>query len=118
MFCLGDLGAFGPHPDRVFPLLFDNNVECIQGNYDHSIGNDLNDCQCGYTDPRDAIVTRTLNARLCIDGRESPLSMSVIPSTLDLAEAETTFSNNGDREFLLRNAIERIAEDFDYILFD
>ncbi|REJ74715.1 MAG: metallophosphoesterase [Planctomycetota bacterium] len=53
MFCLGDLGAFGPHPDRVFPLLIDNGVECIQGNYDNSIGKDLNDCQCGYTDPRD-----------------------------------------------------------------
>jgi len=21
VFCLGDLGAFGPHPDRVFPIL-------------------------------------------------------------------------------------------------
>ncbi len=53
LFCLGDLGAFGPRPDRVFPLLGEHNVECIQGNYDNSIGNDLNDCQCGYTDPRD-----------------------------------------------------------------
>jgi predicted phosphodiesterase len=53
IFCLGDLGAFGPHPDRVFPLLHEHDVECIQGNYDHSIGNSLNDCQCGYTDPRD-----------------------------------------------------------------
>ncbi|MDA0282166.1 MAG: metallophosphoesterase family protein [Planctomycetota bacterium] len=53
MYCLGDLGAFGPHPDRVFPLLRDNQIECVQGNYDHSIGNDLQDCQCGYTDPRD-----------------------------------------------------------------
>jgi predicted phosphodiesterase len=53
LFCLGDLGAFGPHPDRVFPLLHDHGVECIQGNYDHSIGNDLHDCHCGYTDPRD-----------------------------------------------------------------
>jgi predicted phosphodiesterase len=52
-YCLGDLGAFGPHPDRVFPLLVDNNVLCIQGNYDHSIGNGLADCRCGYTDPRD-----------------------------------------------------------------
>ncbi len=51
--CLGDLGAFGPHPDRVFPLLQDADVRCIQGNYDNSIGNDLADCQCGYTDPRD-----------------------------------------------------------------
>jgi len=52
-YCLGDLGAFGPHPDRVFPLLWDWSVACIQGNYDNSIGNDLPDCQCGYTDPRD-----------------------------------------------------------------
>src|SRR5262245_1200502 len=53
MFCLGDLGAFGPHPDRVFPLLNEHGVQCIQGNYDNSIGNDLPDCQCGYADPRD-----------------------------------------------------------------
>jgi predicted phosphodiesterase len=52
-YCLGDLGAFGPHPDRVFPLLVDHGILCIQGNYDHSIGNGLADCQCGYTDPRD-----------------------------------------------------------------
>ena len=52
-YCLGDIGGFGPHPDRVFPLLWDEGVICIQGNYDHSIGNDLADCGCGYTDPRD-----------------------------------------------------------------
>lgn len=53
IYCLGDLGAFGPYPDRVFPLLRDHGVQCIQGNYDNSIGNGLADCQCGYTDPRD-----------------------------------------------------------------
>jgi diadenosine tetraphosphatase ApaH/serine/threonine PP2A family protein phosphatase len=53
VYCLGDLGAFGPHPDRVFPLLADHGVLCIQGNYDNSVGNGLADCQCGYTDPRD-----------------------------------------------------------------
>ena len=53
LYCLGDMGAFGPHPDRVFPLLIENDVQCIQGNYDNSIGNDLSGCQCGYTDPRD-----------------------------------------------------------------
>lgn len=52
-FCLGDLGAFGPYPDRVFPLLQSHQVQCLQGNYDDSIGNQLDDCQCGYTDPRD-----------------------------------------------------------------
>jgi predicted phosphodiesterase len=52
-FCLGDLGAFGPLPDRVFPLIHEHNIQCLQGNYDDSIGNSLDDCQCGYTDPRD-----------------------------------------------------------------
>ncbi len=53
IYCLGDLGAFGPYPDRVFPLLHDAGVICIQGNYDDSVGNSLDNCQCGYTDPRD-----------------------------------------------------------------
>jgi len=53
VYCLGDLGAFGPNPDKVFPLLTENKISVVQGNYDNSIGNNLNDCQCGYTDPRD-----------------------------------------------------------------
>jgi diadenosine tetraphosphatase ApaH/serine/threonine PP2A family protein phosphatase len=53
IYCLGDLGAFGPHPDRVFPILREAGVHCIQGNYDHSVGHELDDCRCGYTDPRD-----------------------------------------------------------------
>src|SRR5579859_1565116 len=53
IYCLGDMGGFGPHPDKVFPLLWEHEVICMQGNYDHSIGNRLTDCACGYTDPRD-----------------------------------------------------------------
>jgi predicted phosphodiesterase len=53
IYCLGDMGAFGPHPDRVFPILWENEIICMQGNYDHSIGHRLADCACGYTDPRD-----------------------------------------------------------------
>lgn len=58
IYCLGDLGAFGPHPDKIFPLLRDANVPVVQGNYDHSIGNDLADCQCGYTDATDNYFAR------------------------------------------------------------
>jgi len=58
MYCLGDLGAFGPHPDRVFPLLRQNDIPVVQGNYDHSLGNEKDDCQCGYTDPRDNYFAR------------------------------------------------------------
>ncbi len=53
IYCLGDLGAFGPHPDRVFPILHKHHIPVVQGNYDNSLGNDVDDCQCGYTDPRD-----------------------------------------------------------------
>ncbi len=54
IYCLGDMGGFGPHPDRVFPLLRDaKDLFVMQGNYDHSIGHRLDDCACGYTDPRD-----------------------------------------------------------------
>ena len=53
MFCLGDLGAFGPHPDRTCELIREQGIEVVQGNYDHSIGHALDDCRCGYTDPRD-----------------------------------------------------------------
>jgi diadenosine tetraphosphatase ApaH/serine/threonine PP2A family protein phosphatase len=53
LYALGDLGAFGPHPDRVFPLLRERGVALLAGNYDDSLARGLDDCQCGYTDPRD-----------------------------------------------------------------
>ncbi|MFN2387676.1 MAG: metallophosphoesterase [Thermoanaerobaculia bacterium] len=53
IFALGDFGGFGPNPDRVFPILCDNRVEAIQGNYEESLSSGAEDCHCGYTDPRD-----------------------------------------------------------------
>ena len=53
VFCLGDLGGFGPHPDRVYPLLRAADVRVMQGNYDESLASGRSDCGCGYTDPRD-----------------------------------------------------------------
>lgn len=53
VFFLGDLGAFGPHPDRVPRLLIARGIEGIQGNYEESLSTRAGDCHCGYTDPRD-----------------------------------------------------------------
>ena len=50
---LGDLGAFGPHPDRVPRLLIERGIAGIQGNYEESLSTRATDCHCGYTDPRD-----------------------------------------------------------------
>jgi diadenosine tetraphosphatase ApaH/serine/threonine PP2A family protein phosphatase len=53
IFCLGDLGGFGPFPDRASALLRDAGIHVMRGNYDESIARDLGDCGCGYSDPRD-----------------------------------------------------------------
>ena len=51
--CLGDMGAFGPHPDRSCEIVRRAGIAVVQGNYDHALGHGLPDCRCGYTDPRD-----------------------------------------------------------------
>jgi hypothetical protein len=52
-YCLGDLGGFGPNPEKVWPLLIDGDVRVIRGNYEESLASGREDCNCGYTDPRD-----------------------------------------------------------------
>jgi len=52
--CLGDLGGFGPHPDRSVAIVREAQVPTLRGNYDDSIGHERHDCACGYTDPEDA----------------------------------------------------------------
>lgn len=53
LYCLGDLGGFGPHPERIWDLLAAAGVRTIQGNYEESLASGREDCNCGYTDPRD-----------------------------------------------------------------
>ena len=50
---LGDLGAFGPHPDRAVEMLREAGLPVVMGNYEESLGSGAADCHCGYTDPRD-----------------------------------------------------------------
>ena len=53
VYFLGDLGAFGPHPDHIPELLIARGIPGIQGNYEESLSTRADDCHCGYTDPRD-----------------------------------------------------------------
>ncbi len=53
VYCLGDLGGFGPNPEKVWPPLEAGGVRSIQGNYEESLAAGREDCNCGYTDPRD-----------------------------------------------------------------
>lgn len=72
----------------------------------------------GEIHPQEAIITKELSARLSINGRDSRLSLSVLPSNLQFASADMVLSHSTDKEFLLKNAVAKISEDYDYILFD
>lgn len=74
LYCLGDLGGFGPHPERVWPLLEQGGVLSIQGNYEESLASGREDCNCGYTDPRDnhfARISYGYTAQNCSAGFRS-----------------------------------------------
>jgi hypothetical protein len=53
VYCLGDLGGFGPLPEASWDLLQDGGVRLIQGNYEQALASGREDCNCGYADPRD-----------------------------------------------------------------
>jgi chromosome partitioning protein len=82
------------------------------------VGKTIHDVMTGGTTARDAIVTRPLKARLHMEGRETPMSLALIPASLDFADAEVALAPVGDREFLLKRAIATVSHDYDYILFD
>lgn len=71
VYCLGDLGGFGPHPEKVRPLLEAGGVLGVQGNYEESLAAGREDCNCGYTDPRDnefADISYRYTAARCSPG--------------------------------------------------
>lgn len=53
LWCLGDFGAYGAEPEAIWPLLVDNGIDCIAGNYELAIGRGDPDCGCGYADDDD-----------------------------------------------------------------
>lgn len=124
IYCLGDLGAFGPHPDKVFPLLDSARVQTIQGNYDNSVGNGLDDCQCGYTDPRDNYFAK-LSYDYTFGNTDAPQKqwMKDLPETLrlDLGGQRVLLCHGSPRkmnEFLWESTtpthfLEKLSEDFD-----
>jgi hypothetical protein len=70
IFCLGDLGGFGPSPEKIRTLLEQGGVRVVQGNYEQSLAAGAEDCNCGYTDPRDnhfAEISYRYTERSCSD---------------------------------------------------
>lgn len=85
---------------------------------DHDeIGTTIYDVMRG-ADPRDAMIRKSLGAKLSINGQDSRLAITVIPSDLEFSEAEMTLSLLPNRETLLRRALQSVVTDYDYVLFD
>ena len=83
VFCLGDMGGFGPHPDRSFPLLRSGEIRSIAGNYDLSLAQGNEDCGCGYTDPADNHFARiSYDYTFRNTSRENKKWLGTLPSSL------------------------------------
>lgn len=52
IYCLGDLIGYSPYPDKIFPIIREQNIQTILGNYDEAVAFGKNDCGCGYSDEK------------------------------------------------------------------
>lgn len=87
--CLGDLGAFGPSPDKSAAMIRDEGIPVVRGNYDDSIARGLDDCQCGYTDPRDNHYARiSYDYTLANTSAEHRAWMGTLPGELRIRLGE------------------------------
>ncbi|MEU9279734.1 radical SAM protein [Streptomyces sp. NPDC048341] len=81
LFCLGDLGGFGADVDALWPILTDNTVECVAGNYDVAIARGDTDCGCGYRDPKDNEYAQLIyDHTLATTGRDFAAWMGTLPT--------------------------------------
>ena len=105
VYCLGDLGGFGPNPEKVRPLLAQGGVLAIQGNYEESLASGREDCNCGYTDPRDnhfAEISYHYTEQNCSQGFKA--WMGALPKRRRVRV--------GDRELLLVHGSPRRVNEF------
>jgi len=104
LFCLGDLGGFGPNPGKVLPLLDEFEVITLAGNYDVSLAGRLTDCGCGYTHPSDnhfAQLSYDYTNRRTTDRERARLQ--ALPGSI-------RFTRGGRRFFLCHGSPRRINE--------
>ena len=96
-----------------------------QGHLTRSLGIESNgfnktvyDVLKGEISPRESMVSKKLGARLSVNGRDSNLSLTVIPSRLDLADSAVGLSRLPGAEYLLKKALDEVKHDYDYVLID
>ena len=105
IYCLGDLGGFGPRPQAMVSLLEEFQVVTVAGNYDRALTERWPDCGCGYTHPRDNEYARIAYA--FTDARTTDADrawMARLPGSHRLAR--------GGRRYLLCHGSPRQTNEF------
>jgi len=105
IYCLGDLGGFGPRPGAMIALLEEFQVITVVGNYDRALAERRPDCGCGYTHPKDNEYARIAYA--FTDARASAQDrawMARLPESLRLLR--------GGRRYLLCHGSPRQTNEF------
>ena len=84
-----------------------------QANASSGTGIDVDECELSTYD----LLVNDALAKDAIVETDTP-NLFVIPSHIDLVGAELELVNKWRREYLLRTALEKIKDDFDYIFID
>lgn len=85
-----------------------------QGNATSGVGIDKNEIESSVYD----IMLGEVSARECMIEVEDIPGLFVIPSDVNLAGAEIELIDTDDREYVLKNSVDYVKEDFDYIIID
>ncbi|MDE3203574.1 MAG: metallophosphoesterase family protein [Acidobacteriota bacterium] len=81
LFCLGDLGGFGADINALWPILAEEGIVCVAGNYDVAIARADPDCGCGYRDPTDnAFAQLIYDHTLATCDRDFAAWMATLPT--------------------------------------
>ena len=100
-------GCFGVLEYKTLLVDADPQANATSGvGLDPKNSRNIYDCLVNDIDPRELIIS-TNNPNL-----------DIIPSHIDLVGAEIEMINLPNREFMLRNALEKVKDDYDFIIID
>lgn len=100
-------GCFGVLEYKTLLVDADPQANATSGvGLDPKNSRNIYDCLVNDVDPRELIIA-TNNPNL-----------DIIPSHIDLVGAEIEMINLPNREYMLRNALEKIKDDYDFIIID
>ncbi len=85
-----------------------------QGNATSGLGLDKDECENNVYD----LLLDQCSIKECMYGVENIPNLKVIPSNVDLSGAEIELLGINEKEYILRNAVDYVKDDFDYVIID